>query len=466
MVGSNNLNYYLSLIMIKITSKKINTALLKTLFTTENINLYMNYLAVVYALFLPISWKYRATIFSIILVLFIIRRNYLFYLKESFANPIVKAFLAYIFMHFLWLLGTENFQHATKMIKLSEYAIIPLIFLTFLTKEFANKVLIAFITSVMFSELLSYMIRFELIPQKLSIFNHKLYAAVAINDPSPFLLHMHYAVTLSIVCAILLFKLLSTQESLKVKIISIVFLLTATFNLTLVGGRSGYLSYIILLVTVIFLTYKKNILKPILLLSFFLTTIFFIAYELSPMFKNRIDYSVQTVNELQNNSNNYSSSFGTRLGLWKYALQASQDNILFGSGTGDQLDITHQAMPSSDDPIYQHLKEMHHLHSQYIQIYTEFGLIGLLIFLNIFYQILRYKKTDTTRKNILILITLAVMIALLTETFSSIYYLPLLSVLVSALIATKTEPKSTNSAIKDILIYIMITLFVFIITLI
>ena len=70
---------------------------------------------------------------------------------------------------------------------------------------------------------------------------------------------------------------------------------------------------------------------------------------------------------------------------------------------------------------HQLLKTMHHLHNQYIEMLTQFGIIGLLVFLNIFYQIFTYKQTEKENKEIMILVTMAVMIALMTETFSSIY---------------------------------------------
>ena len=54
------------------------------------ITLWMNNLLVLYAFLLPISQTIKSTIFSIIVILFLIRGNILIYMKESLANPVVR----------------------------------------------------------------------------------------------------------------------------------------------------------------------------------------------------------------------------------------------------------------------------------------------------------------------------------------------------------------------------------------
>jgi O-antigen ligase len=409
--------------------------------TQDTYTLYMNYLAVTYALFLPISWQARSTIFVVILFLFLIRRNYIYYIKLSFANPIVKAFLFYVLIHFIWLLGTDNFAHAKKMIKLAEYAIIPFIFLTFLTKEFGYKVITAFISSVLFSEILSYLIKFHFLPPQLTLYDHTIYKAVAIHDPSPYLLHMHYTVTLSIVIAILTLHLFSSKYSLKSKILSTIFIATATINLTLIAGRSGYVSYVVLLFTIVLIKFKQKVFLPLVGTIIFISMVAYGAYSYSKTFKDRIDYSINNIESMYNNPTAFDSSLGIRVGLWHYSIEAVKDDLIFGLGTGDQMDAVRALMPQQ----HQLLKTMHHLHNQYIEMLTQFGIIGLLVFLNIFYQIFTYKQTEKENKEIMILVTMAVMIALMTETFSSIYYLPMFATLVAASIAKNKFSTDINS---------------------
>jgi len=397
----------------------------------DRLTLYMNYLAVMYAFYLPIASQPRATIFSIIILLFLFRRNYVFYIKKSLFNPIVQALLVYILMHFIWLLGSDNEQHASKMLKLSEYAIIPFIFLTFLTKEFAKKAISAFIASLLFSEILSYLIRFQVIPEKLEFMRITLYEAVSQLDPSPFLLHMHYAVTLSIVVTFLFFQLLHKKNPLWIKLAYSFFMLSATLNLSLIGGRSGYITFVVLLLAAVLLEYRKKAFIPLLGIFLFISLVASLAYNFSPMFKERIDYSKESIITIYNNPKDLNTSMGQRIGLWRYSKDVINDNFIFGVGTGDQMDAIRDLMTIEDEM----LKHFHHQHSMYIEIFTQFGVLGLLIFLNIFYQIFKYKDISREDKKILYITTLAVMIALCTETFSTRYYLPMLAIIISATIS-------------------------------
>ncbi len=402
--------------------------------TQNTLTLYMNYLVVTYAFVLPITWKGRSTIFLFILFLFLARRNFIYYLKDSFKNPIVQSFLLYLFIHFLWLFGTDNFTQAIKMIDYAQYAVIPLIFLSFVTKEFSYKIIASFAAGVFLSEIISYLVRFQVLPQKLDLFSKNLYTILDIHDPTPFLYHSQYAITLSVVIALFILKLLNKNNSLQIKIISFIFIATATINLSLIGGRSGYLSYIFLAITVIILKFKSKALVPLIFTLLIILTISYTAYNNSPMFKSRIDYSIETINKLNHNIYDFNSSLGTRIAFWYYGLMVVEENLLLGVGTGDQLDEVKTLVPSTDTYITQHP----HLHSVYLSQLVQFGIIGLLVYLNIFFQIFKYNYRDENAKEIAIIISVGIMIATLTETFYTKYYLAVFGTMLSAVLATKT----------------------------
>jgi len=399
--------------------------------TRDTLTLYMNYLAVTYAFVLPITWKGKSTIFIFILLLFFARRNFIYYLKESFANPIVKAFLLYLLVHFLWLFGTENFDQAKKMIDYAKFAIIPLVFLTFLTKEFAHKVIAGFVSGIFLSELLSYLVRFQFFPPKLDLFTKNLYTISDINNPTPFLYHMHYTVSLSIVIAFFVIQLLNRETSLKLKIISILFISTATINLSLVGGRSGYLSYVVLLLTVVLLKFKRKALVPLLITTLLISAISYTAYNNSPVFKYRINQSLTAIETSNTNIEDYTSSLGVRLGFWVYGSKVIENNLLFGVGTGDQMDEVRAYIPSNQVYVSRHP----HLHSVFLSQLVQFGIIGFFVYLNIFFQIFRYKYKDEYSKEIAFVISIGIIIATLTETFYIQYYLPVFVTIITATLA-------------------------------
>ena len=412
--------------------------------TQDTLTLYMNYLAVTYAFVLPITWKGKSTIFIFILLLFFTRRNFLYYLKDSFNNPIIQAFLLYLLVHFLWLFGTDNFDQAKKMIDYAKYAIIPLIFLTFLTKEFSYKVIAGFASGVFISEIISYLVRFQILPQKLDLFTKNLYTISNINDPTPFLYHSQYAVTLSIVVTFFIMQLLNKNSTLKIRLISTVFITTATINLSLIGGRSGYLSYLVLIITIVFLKFKKRALLPLIISIITIISISCTAYTFSPTFKLRIINSVENLQELNENIYNFNSSLGVRIAFWYYGSKVIQNNVFLGVGTGDQMDEVKSLIPSSKTYITHHP----HLHSVYLSQLVQFGIVGLLVYLNIFFQIFRYNYRDTHAKEIAIIISVGILIATLTETFYVKYYLAVFGTIVVSTLTTRSLTSITKTMNK------------------
>lgn len=424
----------------------------------EQLTLYMNYLAIMYAFFLPISSLIRATIFSLILILFMYRRNYWHYLKISLSNPITLAFLLYFFMHVVWLFGTENFSHALRMIKFAEYALIPLLFYTFVSKEFTSKIIIAFLLSIFMAEIISYGIWFHILPIELQFFNITIYKAISEYEPVIFLDHYRYTVTLSFVISILVYQLLSAKVSITYRTVTSIFIITASINLFLMGGRIGYITFIVLLIFTTFYKFKSKSIIPLTITILFISTTLVFSYYNSPTFKHRIEYTLNTIHKLSINQNDTSTSFGIRLGLWRSALPTIKENFFFGVGTGDHMDDTKQNIPKNEENI----KKFRHLHNQYLEIWTQFGLIGILIFLNIFFQIYKYKINDKQNIFIKYALLLTIIIALMTSGFGNRYYLPLFAVIIVALTTEKSlfVNKSHHSKIKEFTSYFVILLII------
>lgn len=55
------------------------------------------------------------------------------------------------------------------------------------------------------------------------------------------------------------------------------------------------------------------------------------------------------------------------------------------------------------------------LHSDYLDVLVQFGLIGLLVFLNIFYQILKYNQKDSKLKALQILLVIVILVQAISQ---------------------------------------------------
>jgi len=429
--------------------------MMKTLLTfqrkhEDNINITLNHIFVVYTFFLPISvgGYAQSFLFTLMLILVSIRGNYIHYFKYSIQHPVVIAFFLYAVMHLLWLIGTDNIDWAEHMIDQSNKAFYPILFMSFLDKKFSLPIITSFLAGMMLSELISYSIHFKIIPWQFILqdilypwkshsMNITFYSAHSINDPSPFLHHSFYSAALALSASILIYRLLKETFPLYMKVITIVFISSMSFNMLIVGGRTGYFLYLLLLLTLLIIIYKKQVLKPLLISFTIVLFVFTLTYKSNGLFTQRIDQTVSTLKSLNENSHNFNSSFGYRLGIWYYGSDVILDSPLFGTGTGDHMD----AVKTKIKDEHKFLKIMPDMHNQYLEIILQFGFIGFLILLNIYYQVFRYKTDSQELNGIKTLILVTMLITGITATYWH-FYLPLFSILLSAILVNRETIQS------------------------
>lgn len=418
----------------------ISYNLLKNKIPDETINLWMNHLLVIYAFFLPISNRATSAVFVIILILFLYRRNYLYYLKDSFKNPVVITLSLLFLIHIVWLLGTQNFDYAFRMLRNIEYALYPIIFLSFLYTSFSSKVVSSFILGMLFTEIVSYSISFGFLPEKLVLFERALYSTIQ-YDPTPFFSHIEYSTALAVVIALLVIIFTTKNLSSIFKLLTIFFIITATINLSIIGGRTGYLVFLIIIPLTFFLLYRKQFYKIIIPLFLSISIIGVLAYNYSPIFKDRIEKSKETLIDLHHDKGDYSSSFGQRLGTWNYSFEVIKENWLFGVGTGDHMDEIRKVIKTHKDL----LLEISHPHNQLVSYTVQFGLFGFILYLSLFYQIFKYNYETLHKKRIAFIITTAVGVALMLGDFNGAFYLPVWMTLLSACFATRVSVQEDST---------------------
>jgi O-antigen ligase len=381
----------------------------------------MNHLLVIYAFLIPISSRAKSSIFVAIVIFFLLRRNYIYYLRESLSNKIVQAFLIFFLIHIVWLIGSDNLNRGLSLISEMKYLLFPLIFFSFVDKQFSMKIIYAFVFGMLYSEILSYLIFFDFLPHKLVIFDLKFYEIQALNNPTPFLDHSRYNVLISMAIGILLFNFFKDKELNFLKIVSFIFIITASINMTLIGGRIGYFTFIFVILFVVFLRFKKSFIRISFLVILLIFSFFIFSYNYSEIFQQRMNETVTSIKKLNEQEQRFNSSMGLRIGFWIYSLEVVKDNLLFGVGTGDGTVAVREYIDSKDE----YLKKISHPHNEYLKNLLQFGLIGFLFFLNIFYQIFRTLAIDDELKKISLITTLAISLGILTSIMGSGIYLPL-----------------------------------------
>jgi O-antigen ligase len=218
-----------------------------------------------------------------------------------------------------------------------------------------------------FSEVISYGIFFELIDP---------IGKSSIKNPTPFMHHTSYSVFLAITSIILLNRILITDDY-KLKFLFFLFFLSVTTNLFINSGRTGQIAFILTLFIVLFYVVRLNV-KNVLLLSFSVFSIALTAYNFSPNFNDRMNETKNDIEKVVIHSK-YNSNLGVRAGFWIISREILKESPVLGVGVSSHIDYLNRKARSN----FSHLKasgRFEHFHSQYLNIFAQLGILGLLIY--------------------------------------------------------------------------------------
>lgn len=220
--------------------------------------IFVNYLFIAYAFLLPLSRNLSNIIFTAIIILFFIDGDIKNKLRFIIKDKVISAILIFIFMHIFWLLGTDDFLYAKDKLSEMKHFIAIIIIVTMVKKEFIFRIISAFIISMLFSELVSYMIFFGF----LEPINN-----ATKENPVPFMLnHSLYSTFLALALGILLYSLFKKdfKTSKLALFISLFFTITISFNILIISSRLGYVLLFATIFSMTIIFYGKYLVRAIL----------------------------------------------------------------------------------------------------------------------------------------------------------------------------------------------------------
>lgn len=358
-------------------------------FKNITLNSYINYIFVLYAFFIPIS---RGGIVLTTVLLFTLWfftddfKKKINFLKSS---KIAISLLAFVGFGVLSLLWTDDVGSGINYLRRFWYFLPIFVIATTIKKEYLSYGISAFLAGMLISEILSYSIFFELIQWKHG----------SPSDPTPFMNHLQYSMFLSF-ASLLLLNRFFFEENLKWKIFYFLYFLTVTSNLFLNGGRTGHFAFAFSIFIVGFLNIKNKFIAFFSMLAL-VTSIFYLAYQISPVFKNRFDASVVETKSI-NDDGVFCGSFGIRLGAWIVGGEIFMDNPILGVGISKNTDTLKMYIDKSH-PDMKCVKSMVNYHNYYVQMAVKLGIIGLFLYLMIFYNILKLNIKDKQSYNLMII---------------------------------------------------------------
>ncbi len=366
----------------------------------------INYLLVMYAFFLPLSRSISNTLFFIVLFLFIISGNLKEKLIYALKDKVVWSFLGLVIIHVLWLIGSDNFEYGLERIDGISKILYIIIFISVIRQDFVFKILSAFLLGVCFNEFTSYLIFFEII--------RPINNATVVN-PVPFLLnHTVYAIVLAIALSISLSALLNKIAIAHkvLKIVSILLVMSISINIFIISSRLGYILFSVVILSVMFIYFKKYILR----MAIVVVISYVVAYLGIDNFKNRTDLMFYEISKIYS-SQNLSGSLGVRVGFHLASRDVFEEKLFFGVGTGDHIDYLKNKI--NQEEVYEFPKAMMsilnygkgtRLDSDFLELFIQFGVVGVFIFLLILYNIYKYNQSNKFLKGLQILLIIIILI--------------------------------------------------------
>jgi len=351
----------------------------------SNINSYANHLIVIFAFSMPILVSVRRVSVALLILLFLLRGNLWYHTKKTLKDPLLLSFFLYFAVHVIWLIGSDDAAMAKKSLHDSAFLLFLPLFVTFIDRRFVGRILLAFVLGMLISVMISFGLFFEIIPAM----PHNIDQGNS-GNPTPLYHHTHYGYMLAITAILLLNILFDKPGKYNVFALCALFSVVV-IDMFIIGGRSGYVLFVILLMTLLVFRFKKKAVKPLLIAVFFCLIAIYTAYQTVDVFKERVDLTVQSTEKILEEKN-YNTSIGGRVGMLVYSLDVIADNFWLGYGTGDHASVVVDVVKAEKRPLSNLVATLQHPHNEFINALIQFGIIGLLVFLNMLYQMMRYSS--------------------------------------------------------------------------
>lgn len=365
------------------------------LFTKDKLNYsqILNYLILIYAFVIPISKAGVVIVEILLILLWLLQRDFQRKYNQLKSNSFFIALSLFLLLSIISLSWSSDLNYSLNYLrKYWHFLIIPIIY-TSVDKKYVTHIFSAFLLGMLISEIVSYGIFFEIWSKE----------GISPNDPSPFMDHTNYSIYLAFTAFILMHRIFYSNE-FKWKIIYGAYFLLSSSNLFLNGGRTGQVAFLASFFIVGFMNIKnKFAASATALLAIIL--IFFLAYNSSPIFKKRANYTYNDINRMIT-QDDFSGAFTQRVSLWILGSHQFMDNFLTGTGIGDEASGVDKYIESynfEENGAVRKGEKYLDFHNAFIQYGVQLGIFGFILFVMIFYTLIKQKFTTPMYKNLNIL---------------------------------------------------------------
>ena len=385
-----------------------------------------SWLLILFGFTLPLSVAVNNLFAILIILLWLYKKEYQRTWEIIKNSKVVIAVLLLVLLHIIGMLWTEDVATGLQILKKQWMFLLLPMMMSFVKREHIQYYISAFLLAISISELLSYLIWFEVIPP---------FLRASLYDPTPFIHHTSYnpflAFAIYLTGYYMLFdKTLSQMQ----KILLLLFFFTMSINMFITGGRAGQVGYLVVVVILFFQFFNKHFFRALLLSMLFLGTVLFAAYFSSQIFQDRVNVAISQIQNYHSDKNTSTglrnNSVGLRINYAINTFEIIKEHPLIGVGTGG-YEKSYKIINDKNSPG----AEVHaHPHNMYLFEIVQFGIFGLISLLSILYFQLRFawKETNVLRSKVGIALPLLFAVIMLSDSYLLGHFTTMLFVFFSA----------------------------------
>ena len=375
----------------------------------ENIKKLQTFFFVLLGVAIPTSIAASGIIMGFLTLLWIFEGGFNEKLKQIISSKWMLAVLALISYYGLAMLWGDNHENSSWI-----FQRIPLLlmFIVFATANFKKKAFkfgaIAFLITTFISALIAIAIDFGIIQE---LYNYTNMISLNNDHKSAFIKYNYHNLLLAF-SALLCFYLLIEKQT-KYPIILLLFILIYGWSIFSAAVRAGHLIFILFFILYSAYYIKQKALIVLGLLGL-LSVILIGAYKFSHPFKVRIDEGVEVV---LNKGKRPGKIKDIRYVFVQESISYIKEKPFLGYGTGSFGTIFNREVKSGHK-FHTHTTP----HNNYLYVWFELGIVGLILLLSIFYFQIRELIVLKNRFHRLIL-PLMFMIIMLVDSYFFIFIL-------------------------------------------
>jgi len=385
------------------------------------------YLLIALAFLMPLTVSLANTVIVMIVLLWLCSGDYKSKYNEIISSKLMISSIVFYILHIIGMFWTEDLEWGFHVLHKMWYFLLLLpVLYTIVKKEYTKYYIYAFLVAIALTEILSYLVWFEVIGE---------FRKAYLHNPTPFMSHISYNPFLAFTIYLVIHEILFNKELKKLMLgLYSFFSIGMIINMFITGGRAGQVAFFALMAILILQYFKGKRIKALIVVLILIPAVFITAYQTSPNFEQRanlaideiVNYDVKTVAENQRAN----SSAGVRILFVVNSWEIIKENALLGAGTGDfPNEYKKISLKNSPEAPY-----ANNPHNMYILVLVQLGIVGLLSMLSIlYYQIkLSFAQSNKFFRDVGFALPILFLIIMLSDSYLLGHFTGLLFVFFSS----------------------------------